>query len=39
MYDFGGMVFILCVVSAIIGWASIEFILWLLSFVSISFGG
>lgn len=39
MYNFEGMIFILCVASAIIGWASIEFILWLFSFVSISFGG
>lgn len=38
-YDFGGMITILIIFSAIAGWCVIEFVLWLLSFVTVSFGG
>jgi hypothetical protein len=31
-----GVFYFLCAVSAVVGWASIEFVLWLLSHVSIT---
>jgi hypothetical protein len=39
MPDVTGAVIILCILSAVAGWAVIEFILWVFSFVHISFGG
>lgn len=30
--------FVLLILAAVVGWCVIEFVLWLLSFVSISFG-
>lgn len=36
--DFNTAFIILGIVCAVIGWAAIEFILWLLSFVHITFG-
>ena len=36
--DMKGAFVAICVICAFVGWASIEFALWLLSFVSISLG-
>lgn len=36
--DWNKAFIILGIICAVVGWAAIEFLLWLLSFVSISFG-
>ncbi|WP_370560144.1 hypothetical protein [Escherichia coli] len=36
---YGAAIIIFAIVCAVLGWAVIEFILWLFSFVHISFGG
>ncbi|HHC4507736.1 Uncharacterised protein [Klebsiella pneumoniae] len=35
----GGAIIIFGIICAVVGWGVIEFILWLFSFVHISFGG
>lgn len=35
---YGAVIVIFAVFCAVIGWATIEFILWLFSFVHVSFG-
>lgn len=37
--SYGAAIIIFGIVCAVAGWAAIEFILWLFSFVHISFGG
>lgn len=37
--SFNAMIIIFAIVCAVSGWAVIEFILWMFSFVHISFGG
>ncbi len=39
MIDTKGVITVIVCFSAVAGWAVIESLLWLLSFVSISFGG
>lgn len=36
---YGAAIVIFGLICAVIGWVTIEFILWLLSFVHVSFGG
>ena len=36
--NFGGAIIVFGIACAITGWAAIEFVLWLLSFVHISIG-
>ena len=37
--DYGAAIVIFALICAVVGWGVIEFILWLFSFVHISFGG
>ena len=36
--NLNGAIFLLCIISAIVGWGVIECVLWLFSFVHVSFG-